>query len=70
MAENKKSFEEALQSLENIVAKLESGECTLEESITLFEAGMKDIAECRDALKSAEKKIIDLSDFEGESIDD
>lgn len=69
MADNKKSFEEALQSLEKTVAKLESGECTLEESIALFEAGMKDITECREALKAAEKKIILLSDFEGENVD-
>ncbi len=69
MAENKISFEEALQSLEKTVAKLESGECTLEESIALFEAGMKNITDCRDALALAEKKITLLSDFEGENSD-
>lgn len=66
MAENKVDFEEALASLENIVSKLESGECTLEESITLFEQGMKNITDCRIALKTAEKKIISLNELEGE----
>lgn len=67
MAENKLNFEESLSALENVVEKLESGECTLEESIALFEKGMKNITECRDALKTAEKKIITLSQLEGES---
>lgn len=67
MAENKVSFEEALASLEAIVSKLESGETTLEESIKLFEAGMKNINDCRTALKNAEKKIISLNELEGET---
>ena len=57
MAENKVNFEEALSSLEDIVSKLEGGECTLDESIELFEKGMKNIKECRKALNTAEKKI-------------
>ena len=35
------SFEEALKSLEGIVARLESGEANLDESIRLFEEGMR-----------------------------
>lgn len=66
MSDKKLSFEEALNSLEDIVAKLEKGECTLEESIELFEKGMKNITDCRNALKTAEKKIISLSELEGE----
>jgi len=66
MSENKVCFETALKDLEDIVAKLESGECTLDESITLFEQGMKNINDCRTALKAAEKKIVTLSELEGE----
>jgi len=36
---NALSFEEAFDELETIVGKLESGELTLEESVTLFERG-------------------------------
>ena len=41
MALDKIDFEKSLGELEKIIAKLESGECTLEESISLFEQGMK-----------------------------
>lgn len=57
MSENKPNFEESLKSLEDIIAKLEKGDCTLEESITLFEKGMADVKACQSALKSAEIKI-------------
>lgn len=67
MAENKISFEESLSSLENIVARLESGECSLEESIKLFEKGMKNINLCREALKNAQKRILSLTEFETEN---
>ncbi|MGI6279235.1 MAG: exodeoxyribonuclease VII small subunit [Acutalibacteraceae bacterium] len=67
MAENKISFEESLSSLENIVARLESGECSLEESIKLFEKGMKNINLCREALKNAQKRILSLTEFKTEN---
>ena len=63
-------FEKSLKALEEIVAKLESNECTLDESITLFEKGMKNINDCRSALKNAEEKIISLTDYEKETCDD
>ena len=45
MAEMK--FEQAMARLEQIVATLESGKCTLDESMTLFEEGAKLTAFCR-----------------------
>ncbi len=51
------TFEEALKSLENVVAKLESGEIRLEESIRLFEEGMKLSSLCQKRLDDADKKI-------------
>lgn len=67
MAENKLDFEKSLNSLEKIIEKLESGECTLEESIDLFEQGMKHTNECRTALETAQKKIITLTELEKEA---
>ena len=67
MAE-KLSFEENLNNLEKIIDKLEKGECSLEESITLFERGVKYTDECRKALESAQKKIITLTELEEEEI--
>ena len=51
------SFEEALKQLETIVSKLESGETKLEESIRLFEEGMKLSGICQKRLDEADRKI-------------
>jgi len=57
VATKKKSFEESLKELESIVSRLESGEITLEDSLTQFESGTKLYKECKDQLHLAEKKI-------------
>jgi len=51
------SFEEALRQLEAVVARLESGETPLEESIRLFEEGMRLSEVCRKRLDEADRKI-------------
>jgi exodeoxyribonuclease VII small subunit len=51
------SFEEAMQGLEAVVTRLESGEAPLEESIRLFEEGMKLSEICRKRLDDADRKI-------------
>lgn len=51
------SFEEALSGLEEIVAKLESGDPRLEESIRLFEEGMRLSALCQKRLDEADRKV-------------
>ncbi len=67
---DKFTFEESLKKLEETIQKLESGNCTLDESIKLFEAGMQYTAECRKALDDAEKRITELSnESEGKSLD-
>ncbi len=58
----KPDFETALKTLEEVVAKLEKGDCTLEESITLFEKGMENVKACSNALKEAEAKITALNE--------
>ena len=51
------SFEDALARLEQIVAQIEGGEVSLEESIEKYAEGIKLIKQCRSILDSAEKKI-------------
>jgi exodeoxyribonuclease VII small subunit len=51
------SFEEALKGLEAVVERLESGEPPLEESIRLFEEGMRLSETCRKRLDEADRKI-------------
>ena len=61
MAGKKKTFEESMLRLEEIVALLERGEAPLEESMKLFEEGTKLAAECSKALSSAEQKVWKLT---------
>lgn len=60
------SFEESLKKLEEIAEKLENKDTSLEESITLFEEGMKYSKKCSEILNNAKQKIISLSDYERE----
>jgi len=50
-------FEDALKRLEDIVEKLESGNLELEESIQLFEQGVKLSLYCQQQLKQAEGRV-------------
>lgn len=61
MAAKKKTFEESMTRLEEIVSALERGESTLEESIALFEEGTKLAAACAKQLDQAEQKVLKLS---------
>lgn len=51
------SFEEALKRLEGIVARLESGDAALDESIALYEQGDKLRALCEARLQAAQARI-------------
>jgi exodeoxyribonuclease VII small subunit len=51
------SFETAMAALEDIVAKLESGEASLEDSIALYERGAKLKTHCESKLRDAELRV-------------
>lgn len=51
------NFEELIEKLENITSKLEKDNLNLDESIELFEEGMKISKKCNEKLENAEKKI-------------
>ena len=53
----KMSFEEALQELEQIVKKIDSGQETLESSISDFERGAKLREHCEKKIQEAKLKI-------------
>ncbi len=62
-----KTFEESLDELEQIVGKLEEGDMALEESLALFERGVKLSRDCRDRLIKAERRIeVLMKDSTGE----
>jgi exodeoxyribonuclease VII small subunit len=54
------SFEEALKELEDTVQRLEGGGLTLDESIALFERGMRLAEHCGQKLDDAELKVSQL----------
>jgi exodeoxyribonuclease VII small subunit len=51
------SFEASLEELERIVKELEKGELPLEQSLALFENGMRLSAECKRQLEEAETRV-------------
>jgi exodeoxyribonuclease VII small subunit len=54
-------LEAALSDLEGIVTKLEDGGISLEESLALFERGMKLVSLCQGKLDVAEQRIESLT---------
>ncbi len=63
---NKPKFEEAFKRLEEIARALEKGDVPLDESMSLYEEGMKLITLCNSRLGEAQEKIAQLSkDAEG-----
>ena len=55
------SFEDALKRLEGIVQRLESGDASLDESITLYTAGDALRTQCERRLKDAQARIEKIS---------
>jgi len=51
------SFEQALAELEQIVARLESGQAPLEDSIQLYERGAALKAHCEQRLEAARLRV-------------
>lgn len=64
------SFEKAMERLEEIVDSLESGECPLEESLKLFEEGVKLVKFCNSKLESVEGTIKKLVNINGELVEE
>ena len=63
----KKNFEKALADLENIVQRLDENDLSLDESLSLFEEGIKLSRFCSQKLGSVEDKVeILIRDDEGD----
>lgn len=54
-------FEAAFAELEELVAKMEAGSLSLEESLAAFERGVKLSRDCQAALRTAELRIKELT---------
>ncbi len=57
----KKTFEENMNRLEELVSLLEKGDAPLGESLALFEEGAKLVNQCRRELTAVEQKVVKLT---------
>lgn len=57
-------LEESFEQLETIIAELEKGDMTLEDSFKKYEEGMKLIKNCSNSIDRIEKKLIVLENGE------
>lgn len=69
MSKSKKTFEQAMARLEEIVAELESGRLGLEESLKIYEEGIELTQLCTTKLEDAEKKIKMIVKNEGNGLE-
>lgn len=58
-------FEQSLIELQALVERLESGELSLEQSLTAFEQGVALTRDCQQALTLAEQKVQQLIEQNG-----
>jgi exodeoxyribonuclease VII small subunit len=50
-------FEQSLEQLEALVARLESGDLPLDEALANFEQGVRLTRDCQNALSAAQQKV-------------
>lgn len=63
----KKTYEDSVQRLEDIVSALERGDVSLDESLKLFEEGTKLVTFCSEYLDKAQSRVKELSELEKEN---
>ncbi|MVW76944.1 exodeoxyribonuclease VII small subunit [Pseudomonas xionganensis] len=59
-------FEQSLSDLQQLVERLETGELSLEDSLSAFEQGIGLTRDCQAALAQAEQKVLILMERDGE----
>lgn len=64
--EDNVDFEESLQQVEQIVARLEGGELGLTESLEQYESGIRELKRCHALLEAAEQRVSLLSGFDAD----
>lgn len=60
-------FEKSVKELEKIASNLDNEQISLDESIALFEQGVKLSKECSEYLENAKQKIVTLTEAEEEN---
>ena len=68
-AKKKLTFEERLQQVEALIAKMESGEMPLEEAMQQYEAGLNALNALEKELTAAHQRLTVLRQQSGEDIE-
>lgn len=68
-AKKKLTFEERLQQVEALIAKMESGEMPLEEAMQQYEAGLNALNALEKELTAAQQRLTVLRKQSGEDIE-
>lgn len=68
-AKKKLTFEERLQQVETLIAKMESGEMPLEEAMQQYEAGLNALNALAKELTAAQQRLTVLRQQSGEDIE-
>lgn len=64
MSEKKIVLEDAFEQLEDMIAKLESSDVSLEDSFAYYKAGMELVKQCNEEIDRIEKQVKILTDEE------
>lgn len=59
------SLEETLEQIEEVIARLETEEITLEESFQEYNRGMKLLQHCNATIDQVEKKVLQINEDGG-----
>ena len=70
MTEEKKSFEERLQDVQEIISRIEEGQLALEDSVRQFEEGMRTLSGLDEELKDMNRRLTVLMNGEEKDIPD
>ncbi|MBS1409953.1 MAG: exodeoxyribonuclease VII small subunit [Christensenellaceae bacterium] len=68
-AKKKLTFEERLQQVETLIAKMESGEMPLEEAMQQYEAGLNALNALEKELTAAQQRLTVLRQQNGEDVE-
>lgn len=66
--EQTETFESVYRELEETVRRLDAGGQTLDESIALYEAGMRLARRCQELLDAAELRVLTLQQLLGDDV--
>lgn len=58
------NFEKSMQTVDEIITKLSSGDVPLEEAVELYRTGAKELADCKRLLENAEKSVMKITGSE------